>query len=169
MKHFLRLTSSIIIVFAINSGLMAQDGSPAYEYASAEKAEIVYPAVPSSEASAAFSTDYMSKVNPKATKNFNRLFAGASEVKWYKEKDGIHAWGKKSGNSIHAVYNPNGKLMYSVTNFQKGKAPAVITDYVANNYAGYEVFQASEIKTITSLAHQVILKKDNRFVKLTLP
>lgn len=86
---------------------------------------------------------------PKAVmESFNKNFKDVKPEKWEKEKNGdFEAEFDYNKIETSATFSPDGKLLETEQEIKIGELPKGVTDYVAKNYAGKKISEASKITT----------------------
>lgn len=84
---------------------------------------------------------------PKAVvSGFHNSFKDAKAKEWEKEGDKYEAEFDWAKIETSACFSSDGKLMEVEHEIKVSELPAAIADYVAKNYAGYKITEASKIE-----------------------
>ena len=67
---------------------------------------------------------------------FNKSFAGATKVKWEKEKNDYEVNFEQNGKKMSAVYDSKGTLKETETEIKVAELPATAVDYIKQHYKG---------------------------------
>ncbi len=99
---------------------------------------------------------------PKAVmESFNNSFKDVKAEKWEKEKNGnFEAEFDFNKEEMSASYSADGKLMETETEIKVSALPATVSDYIAKNYPGQKIKEASKIMDDKgTLSYEAEIKK----------
>jgi len=83
---------------------------------------------------------------PKAVvESFNKNFPGAKAEKWEKEEGRYEAEFDWKKTEASADFSDDGKLLETEQEIKTSALPTSINEYIAKNYAGYKITDASKI------------------------
>lgn len=85
-----------------------------------------------------------SKVPAAVKAAFAKQYPGVS-VKWEKEGAKFEAGFKQNGNTISALFEPNGKLEESEMDIKVADLPATVLAYVKEHYKGKSIREGAKI------------------------
>lgn len=86
-----------------------------------------------------------SEVPKSVVSAFQAKFKDAKVKKWEKEDGKYEAEFVLNKVENSAVFSADGKLLESEVEIKTSELPKAVTDYVANNYAGYKLDEAAKI------------------------
>jgi hypothetical protein len=118
-------------------------------------------------ATSAFASPGSDKVSERVKKEFEKNFAGVSNVKWQVKDDFYFATFDLNAKEINAAYNMAGELVGVSRTLETGQLPLSISFALAERYAGYRV-----AKTVTEITYEgqtsyyVNVENDKKFLKL---
>lgn len=96
---------------------------------------------------------------PAAVKaSFEKLYPNATKVKWGKEDTNYEAEFEVNKVEMSCLFDATGKLLETESEIEISALPEKISDYVAKNYAGEKIKEASKIidsKNITTYEAEV--------------
>jgi len=83
---------------------------------------------------------------PAAVKNaFTQHFAGATKVKWEKEKANYEVNFVQGGHEMSALFNSAGTLEETEMEIKAAQLPSAVTSYVQQHYKGSKIKEAARI------------------------
>lgn len=83
---------------------------------------------------------------PATVKNaFTQHFAGASKVKWEKEKSNYEVNFVQGGNEMSALFNSSGTLQETEMEIKAAQLPASVISYIQQHYKGNKIKEAARI------------------------
>ena len=101
------------------------------------------------------------RANLRATSDFNRQFADASDVQWVSEEEVITVSFIKYGNlRSRATYDKKGNLLYSVVNYYEQDLPEEQRSLVTSNFPNMKITLVQEIKQGNALVYKIHLEND---------
>ena len=101
------------------------------------------------------------RANLRATSDFDRQFANASDVQWVSEEEVITVSFIKYGNlRSRATYDKNGNLLYSVVNYYEQDLPEEQRSLVTSNFPNMKITLVQEIKQGSALVYKIHLEND---------
>lgn len=112
--------------------------------------------------STSFAGDIKESQVPSAVKNYVKAnHPKATAVKWDFDKSdaSYEAEFEVEGLEYELVLSPSGELLYGEMDVLLVDVPAMIQDYIAANYPGYDVNKAQIIKNGNSTKYEVSLSK----------
>jgi len=110
---------------------------------------------------------------PTAVKySFAKDFPG-NTPKWDKEDSNYEATFKMDGKTMSALYNENGNGQETETDIDITKLPAIVTDYISQNYKGEKIKEAALITKASGEVNyeaevngmDLLFTKDGKFIK----
>lgn len=105
-----------------------------------------------------------SNTNLKTT--FVKMFPGASQEHWSKQEKGYWVSFQDKGRKIRAGFTLEGKFNYSISDCAREKLPTVLRNEIKNNYSGYQLTDAIEIRAFDQVTYQVVLESHTGYVSL---
>jgi hypothetical protein len=98
--------------------------------------------------------------NPKASKDFNQTFKNISDEKWYKLSNGEAAEFTRDNAKTIVVYDQKGNWKFTLTSYAETKLPVDVRKILAQQYFGYTITLAEEIKVEESLIYLIHLENE---------
>jgi hypothetical protein len=118
-------------------------------------------------ATSAFATPGPDKVSERVKSEFEKSFAGASNVKWEVKDDFYFATFDLNAKEVSAAYNEVGELLGVSRVLETCELPFSVSFAVAQNYSGYNVAKtATEITYEGQTSYYVNVENDKKFLKL---
>ena len=96
--------------------------------------------------------------NSKVLNSFNKMFAGASNVKWVSEGRYSRVYFESKGKSTRATFNQKGQMMYSITTYGEELLPESVLMQVKRAYYGRSIFGVTEVSALGKTAHIIVLQ-----------
>ena len=97
-------------------------------------------------------------INAKVISNFDKMFAGASNVIWSKEKNLNRVYFESNGKTTRATFNQKGQFLYSISTYGEQLLPKDILFRVKDTYYGKNIFGVTEVKAMDKTAYIIILE-----------
>lgn len=101
-----------------------------------------------------------------AEASFSSLFPNASQQKWTATADNSFVSFLNEGRKARASFNTKGSLNYVITDCGINNLPAAFSKKLNDNYSGYKLFHAIEIKAYGETAYQAVMENASSFVTL---
>lgn len=107
------------------------------------------------------------KADPKAEKEFNRQFAGATGISWSRTSEGVlkvnFVWG---GHSTVAYFNDQAEFVGSVRNMFFDQLPMIIVRAVDHKFKEPVVTEVREVSTEEGTTYSLSLEEGSRKFKV---
>lgn len=97
-------------------------------------------------------------INAKVISNFDKMFAGANNVIWSKEKNLNRVYFESKSKTTRATFNQKGQLLYSISTYEEQLLPTDVLLMIKNTYYGKNIFGVTEVKALDKTAYIVILE-----------
>ena len=107
------------------------------------------------------------RINFKVHNDFNRNYAGATDVSWFTDKDAIAVSFKIGALRSHVVYDKNGNRMHTILNYYEGGLPQHIRQMVKGTYQNLNISLVQEILEDGVQVYKIHLE-DDAFMKQIL-
>jgi hypothetical protein len=104
--------------------------------------------------------------HPTTASSFTNLFPAATESKWSSNGSYYLVNFVNDGRKAKASFTKKGKMNYLITDCDMSHLPAKFSKTIKKQYAGYQLFNAIEIKAHGSTAYQAILQNAEKFITL---
>jgi hypothetical protein len=98
-----------------------------------------------------------------ATK-FSALFPAAENQQWSTDAKGYWVSFVNEGRKTRAGFNNNGQLNYRIADCTMDQLSTEFQNFIAKNYAGYQLFNAIEINAFGEQTQRAILQNASAFV-----
>lgn len=98
--------------------------------------------------------------------NFSSLFPNASQPKWAVSGGNNFVSFLNAGRKATASFTSKGSLNYVLTSCGTENLPSGFNKSIKKYYAGYQLFNATEIKAYGETAYQAVLENATTFVTL---
>lgn len=105
-------------------------------------------------------------ISPEMEAKFINLFPHATAQKWTAAVETYFVSFTNNGSKATASFNTNGKINYVITTCTMDQLPADFSKAIKTNYAGYQLFNAKEIKAYGATAYQAILENATGYITL---
>ena len=96
--------------------------------------------------------------SPAMETRFFTLFPNATEQKWGITTENSFVSFLNNGSKATASFTSKGKLSYVITACTMAQMPEAFSKAITNNYAGYQLFHAIEIKAYGETVYQAIIE-----------
>jgi len=113
-------------------------------------------------------TDDHEVINPKAMRNFTRMYKDVTYETWLETKDGYAARFNADGIRNTILYDIRGHWTGTVKNYTEEKLPTGIRHIVKSKYYDYSIFYVDELESNESggVPTYIIHLEDNNNIKL---
>ncbi len=105
-------------------------------------------------------------VSKQMEAKFANLFPNATEQKWTAAAENYFVSFLNDGRKANASISDKGNLNYVITTCTLNQLPEDFSTKIKNNYAGYQLFHASEIKAHNATAYQAVIENATGFITL---
>ncbi len=105
-----------------------------------------------------------SRLSTKAVKNFSKAFKTSVNATWYETSDGFMAKFKKDDIETKVFYDPKGRWMGNVRNYQENNLPKEIRHRVKSTYYDYSIFWVQEV-TVGDITAYLVKIEDKTSIK----
>ncbi len=106
------------------------------------------------------------EVSKQMEAKFANLFPNATEQKWTAAAENYFVSFLNDGRKANASISAKGNLNYVITECTLNQLPEDFSTKIKNNYAGYQLFHASEIKAHNAIAYQAVIENTTGFITL---
>jgi hypothetical protein len=118
-------------------------------------------------ATSAFASPGPDKVSEKVKAEFEKFFAGATNVRWEKKDDFYFASFDLNAKEAGAAYNESGELLGISRILETNQLPLSISMAIADRYAGYTVAKSiTEITYDGQTSYYVDVENEKKILKL---
>ena len=97
-------------------------------------------------------------INSKVISNFDKMFAGANNVIWSKDKNVDRVYFQTKGKTTRAAFNQKGQFLYSISTYHEELLPQDILLMVKGTYYGKSIFGVTEVSALGKTAYIIILE-----------
>jgi len=101
-------------------------------------------------------------VNSKIRESFKKEFAGATSVKWEKDKDFQRATFFLYDHQVIAYFNTDGELLGSARDVFFHEAPMAVIKSIRENFAGIDPIEVLEVSNTEGTFYRITLEKQNK-------
>ncbi len=102
-------------------------------------------------------------LNTKVLKSFEKNFSNATPT-WSAYQGKFVARFYEDGNKVQALFNKNGKMLYSVTHGNESLLPKQLISVISANYPCYKIGTVSKANSLGKTAWTADITKDNKLV-----
>lgn len=105
----------------------------------------------------------------KTFKNFTKTFPSASNLKIRTVKKDMHITGSSGDSVIRALYNRNGRSLYSVVSYPSSQLPESIVERVERFFAGYTVYgPVTDVTVNFKTAHLILIENKRTWKRVRM-
>jgi hypothetical protein len=152
MKQFIKnMTASFFLSICIPAFSFAQD---------------IAVAIPFEASSDKLPAGYIVHVETMAEANFALLFPNASRQKWSFSVTGSFVSFCNGDRKARAAFDANGEMKYVITDCDINHIPPAFSKIIRDDYSGYLLYHATEIKAHGETAYTAILENATGYIML---
>ncbi len=104
--------------------------------------------------------------NSRIATKFSALFPAAQNQQWSTDAKGYWVSFIDAGRKTRAGFNNNGQLNYRIADCSMDQLSKEFQNFIAKNYAGYQLFNAIEIDAFGEQTQRAIVQNSSAFVTL---
>ena len=101
-------------------------------------------------------------VNSKIRESFKKEFAGATSVKWEKDKDFQRATFFLYDHQVIAYFNTDGELLGSARNVFFYEVPMAVIKSIGENFAGINPIEVLEVSNTEGTFYRITIEKQSK-------
>jgi len=101
-------------------------------------------------------------VNSKIKESFKKEFAGATLIKWEKDKDFQRATFVLYDHLVIAYFNTDGELLGSARNVFFYEVPMAVIKSIGENFAGINPIEVLEVSNTEGTFYRITIEKQNK-------
>jgi hypothetical protein len=164
MKTILKTVAAFVFMITLMNDSFAQGfTAQSTNGATVAKNEMVSNTNVVSHTSAARNTE---PGNSLIATKFSALFPAAQHQQWSTDAKGYWVSFINAGRKTRAGFNNNGQLNYKIADCTMDQLATEFQNFIAKNYAGYQLFNAIEINAFGEQTQRAILQNASAFVTL---
>jgi hypothetical protein len=164
MKTILKtLAAFVFMIILMNDSFAQEFTAQSTNGATGAKNEMLVNTNVASHTNAARNTE---PGNSRIATKFSALFPAADNQQWSTDAKGYWVSFVNEGRKTRAGFNNNGQLNYRIADCSMDQLSTEFQNFIAKNYAGYQLFNAIEINAFGEQTQRAILQNASAFVTL---